>query len=132
MIKERVVLKNNNLKVIHQNNQKNIDDFKYTLGINFLLSNQNYFSYRLRDFEAPAFGSCHFTQSDPNLEQIFLPNKSMIYYRDKNDLIELINYYLVSSDGKKKSMEIAKNARKIAKTNTWISRLDRIKDFFEE
>ena len=56
----------------------------------------------------------------------------MIYYRDSNDLIELINYYLVSSDGRKKSMEIAKNARKIAKNNTWISRLDKIKDFFEE
>ena len=132
LIRERVVLKNNNLKVLNQNNQKNIDDFKYTLGINFLFSNQNYFSYRLRDFEAPSFGSCHFTQSDPNLEKIFLPNTSMIYYRDSNDLIELINYYLVSSDGRKKSMEIAKNARKIAKNNTWISRLDKIKDFFEE
>ena len=63
---------------------------------------------------------------------LIFTNKSMIYYRDSNDLIELINYYLVSSDGRKKSMEIANRARKIAKLNTWTSRLDKIKDFFEE
>ena len=131
LLKEKVKIKNDNFNVLTQNNQKTLDEYKYTLGINFLFSNPNNFSYRLRDFEAPASGTCHFTQSDPNLEGIFLPNKSMLYYKDCTDLTDLIKYYLLSADGQAKAIEIARNAREIAKKNTWNSRLEKIINFFE-
>jgi len=109
----------------------NIDDFKYTLGLNYLFSNAKKASYRLRDFESAAHGTCHFTNSDINLEKVFEPNKSMIFYNDKDDLIEILDYYLRTKEGQKKSSEIAYNARKIAEKNTWTNRLNSLFEFIK-
>ena len=93
---------------------------------------RQHFSYRLRDFEAPAHGTCHFTQNDPNLEKIFLPNISMIYYRDKKDLIEIANFYLNTKVGKTEAKKIGLKAREVAKNNTWGKRLEEIYKYFEK
>jgi len=132
LINENVSIKNNNICIIPTYINENIDNYKFTLGINYLFSNEKHFSYRLRDFEAPAHGTCHLTQTDPNLEKIFLPNISMIYYRDKKDLIEIANFYLNTKAGKKEARKIGLKAREVAKKNTWGKRLEEIYKYFEK
>ena len=132
LISENVPIKNGNILIIPSSINEKIDNYKFTLGINYLFSNEKYFSYRLRDFESPAHGSCHLTQTDPNLEKIFLPNISMLYYRDKQDLIEMVNYYLNTKVGKIEAKKIGLKAREVAKNNTWGKRLEEIYKYFEE
>tara|TARA_Y100001978_G_scaffold201075_1_gene218636 strand:- start:1466 stop:2590 length:1125 start_codon:yes stop_codon:yes gene_type:complete len=132
ILKENISLKKNNLIQIPTNKKTNIDQYKYSLGINFLFSNKNEFSYRLRDFECPAHGSCHFTHYDQNLEKIFLPNISMLYYKDEKELIELTDFYINTKEGQQKAREISINARKVAKSNTWNSRFDDILKYFKK
>ena len=132
LISENVPIKNGNILIIPSSINENIDNYKFTLGINYLFSNEKYFSYRLRDFESPAHGTCHLTQTDPNLEKIFLPNISMLYYRDKQDLIEMANYYLNTKVGKIEAKKIGLKAREVAKNNTWGKRLEEIYKYFEE
>lgn len=120
--------KSDNIKIYSQNEALTLEKFKYTLGINFLFSS-NYTSYRLRDFEAAAIGSCHFTHNDINLESIYVPDKAMIYYRDIQDLIEKLNFYTLDNVGRLRAKEIAFNARYESKKNTWEERIKSLLTF---
>lgn len=121
---------NENITLIDQNKKIFLGDYKYTLGINFLFSSKNN-SYRLRDFEAASFGTCHFSNSDLNLEKFYLPNKHMLYYRDKKDLIEMINFYMYTEKGRILSKEIAFKAREESNNHTWEKRLEKLLSFIE-
>ena len=100
------------------------------MGINFLFSSKKT-SYRLRDFEAASYGSCHFSNSDQNLEKVFVPNKHMLYYRDRKDLIEMLNYYMYTEKGRFLSKEIADNAREESINHTWEKRFEKLLFFLE-
>ena len=117
--------------ILPSDSKINIDNFKFTLGLNYLFSNTKFTSYRLRDFESAAYGTCHITNCDKNLEKVFEPNKSMVFYRDEKDLIEIVDYYMRTKEGQEKAQEIAINARKISEKNTWDNRLNSLLEFIE-
>ncbi|MBU2544926.1 glycosyltransferase [Patescibacteria group bacterium] len=56
------------------------------------------FAINARDFEAPACGALLFTHDIVDIYDYFVPNKEIITYRDFNDAIKKIKYYLKNQE----------------------------------
>jgi spore maturation protein CgeB len=73
-----------------------------------------------RDFEVPMTGVAYMTTYNHELAQYFEPGKEIIFYKDSNELINKINYYLEHS---KEAVKIGLAGRKRALTDhTWEKR----------
>jgi spore maturation protein CgeB len=49
---------------------------------------------RLRDFEAPMSGALYLTERQPELEEYFVPGQEVLAYADRDELLELVRFYL--------------------------------------
>ena len=49
---------------------------------------------RLREFEAPMSGALYLTEYQPELEEYFTVGKEVLCYRDREDLLDQVRYYL--------------------------------------
>ncbi|WP_231283030.1 glycosyltransferase [Helicobacter cetorum] len=79
---------------------------------------------KLRDFDAPMSGGAYLTTYNPDLEKLFSKD-SMIFYKDKEDLISKAKYYL---EHKNELEQIRKQAFKEASTKHTYEK--RLKDMF--
>jgi spore maturation protein CgeB len=57
---------------------------------------------RLRDFEAPMSGAFYMVEYMPELEEFFEPDKEIVFYADKYDLADKVEYYLVHEEEREK------------------------------
>ena len=81
-----------------------------------------------RDFEAPGCGSLLLTKETEEIAEYFVPDEEIITYKDANDAVEKIKYYLKNEDEREK---IAKNGyERVMKEHTIKNRLWGIFEFF--
>ena len=55
----------------------------------------------------------------------------MLYYRDRQDLIEMLRFYIYTEKGRILAKEIAEKARAESLNHTWEKRLDKLLNFLE-
>ena len=77
-----------------------------------------------RDFEVPACGGFLLTQENPELYEYFEPGKEIAVYRDTEDLVEKIQYYLTHHEERERIRK-AGYAR-FLKDHTMLARLEAI------
>lgn len=66
------------------------------------LSKINHDTYTRRCFEIPAAGAFLFCPYTGDLAEMFEENKEIVFYRDKQDFVEKIRYYLVHEEEREK------------------------------
>jgi len=77
-----------------------------------------------RTFEIPGAGSFQLTDYKKSLENLFEADREIVYYKNENDLLEKISYYLENEDERKR---IAKRGNEIAgKKHTFRHRAETI------
>ena len=77
-----------------------------------------------RDFEVPLIGSLYMNESNEKIANYYVPDKEIVLYKDRDDLVEKIKYYLEHDE--ERDM-IAKAGRERAlRDHTWEKRFDYI------
>ena len=77
-----------------------------------------------RDFEVPACGGFLLTQENPELNEYFEPGKEIAVYRDTDDLLEKIEYYLAHDEERERVRKAG--YERFLKEHTMLSRLEAI------
>ncbi len=96
-----------------------------TLGFGFMGKAENV-RLKGRDFEVPMTGAAYITSFNKDLAKYFEDGKEIIFYKDKNDLLDKIRFYLKNPE---KAVEIGMNARKRSlKEHTWEKRWMKVLD----
>ena len=93
------------------------------LGIGTVGYNEDLFTMKLRDFDAPMSGALYITHRTPELEQIFKEDQEIAFYKDESEAAMKIRYFL---EHRQKLEQIGANARAKASTQyTWDIRLQK-------
>lgn len=96
---------------------------KIAIGFSDSWANEN-FDIPGRDFEVPLIGPMYLTQYNAKIADYYIPGQEIVLYKDKQDLLEKIRYYL-NNDNEREN--IAKNGRMRAlNDHTWEKRFDYI------
>ncbi|HYE75265.1 MAG TPA: glycosyltransferase [Blastocatellia bacterium] len=90
---------------------------KIVLGINLINSIELYFSNRT--FLTLASGGFHLTSYVPGLETMFENHKHLVWFRDENECLELIDYYLKRP---KKRQSVADAGQRLVRQRYSLSR----------
>lgn len=64
------------------------------LGMGYIDDDERLVGFKQRDFEATLAGGLYITTYNPDLEDCFLPDREIVFYRDAADLIVKLRYYL--------------------------------------
>ncbi len=100
-------------------------DSLLTLGFGFMGKAENV-SLKGRDFEVPMTGTAYITSSNEDLAKYFVEGKEIIFYKDENDLLDKIRFYLINPG---KAVEIGLNARiRSLREHTWEKRWLKVLD----
>tara|TARA_B100001057_G_scaffold251918_1_gene252148 strand:+ start:1499 stop:2524 length:1026 start_codon:yes stop_codon:yes gene_type:complete len=85
-------------------------------------------TYTTRSLEIPAAGALLIAEETEDHKKLFKENKEAVFFKNKNELLEKIRYYLLNNEKRKK---IAKSGRNRMKQHdlTWKSNIKKI--FFE-
>lgn len=94
---------------------------KIVLGIGYIGHSKKIVTLKQRDFDALFTGALYITSRNPDLEEILIDKQHVVYYDNKQDLIEKVKYYLKHDEER---IAIAHNAmhQGLAK-HTWDIRL---------
>lgn len=79
---------------------------------------------RLRDFEAPMSGAFYMVQAFDELAEFFEPGKEVVFFGDKQDLLEKARYYL-KHDAERKVIQQA-GLRRARAQHTWQKRFQSV------
>lgn len=94
---------------------------KIVLGIGYIGHSRKIVTLKQRDFDALFTGALYITSRNPDLEEILIDGKHIIYYDDKKDMVTKVKYYL---EHEKERVAIAENALREGMTrHTWDIRL---------
>ena len=108
--------------VMEDNYYKVLNNSKIGLGF---LNNEVGDEYTTRSLEIPASGSLLLAEKTRYHKKLFKENEEAVFFRNHNDLLEKINYYL--SNNKKREKIARSGKKKIQKLNlTWKSNLKKI------
>lgn len=66
------------------------------LGIGTVGYNNDLFTLKLRDFDAPMAGALYITHRTPELQQLFLEDEEIAFYRDEHQAAEKIKNFLAT------------------------------------
>ena len=94
-----------------EDNNKFFNECKIVLGIGTVGHCKDFYTQKLRDFDAPLSGAVYVTHNNEDLKQLFTENEEIILCDTIEDYIEKIKYLL---HNEKKRQSISKNAYKKA------------------
>lgn len=69
-----------------------------TLGFGYVGNGTKVLGLKGRDFEIPLTGTAYLTTYNKNLSEFFEEDKEILFYRNKQDLLEKIQYYISRPD----------------------------------
>lgn len=93
---------------------------KIILGLGTIGHCTDFYSLKLRDFDGPMSGSFYLTHDNPDLHQLYKIGREIATYRDVEDCIEKVKWYL-SHDEERESIASAGRQRAL-NDHTWIRR----------
>lgn len=95
---------------------------KIALGVSRCQSHEGYLT--MRYFEAPACGCFFLADYCKGLEKMFIDKEHMVFVRDTDDVVELVEYYLDNEDEREK---IARQGRRfMLQHHTYVNRVETI------
>lgn len=107
-----------------EKNNEFFNQCKIVLGIGTVGHCEDFYTLKLRDFDAPMSGSLYVTHKNPDLVNLFEPDKEMVFCKDVNEYKEKINYYLKNEDRLK---AVADQGHKKAKEfHTYATRFEKL------
>ncbi len=97
---------------------------------NISYSSRGNLAVNARDFEGPACGALLFTHDTEDIREYFIPGKEIITYRDFDDAIEKLKYYL-SHDDEREKIACAGHER-VLRDHTYEKRFHQIFSFIKD
>ena len=95
---------------------------RIVLGVGTIGYCTDFYSLKMRDFDAPMSGSLYLTHHNPDFENLFVIGKEIEAYRTPKECVEKVVYYLNYSD---KTELIARAGRlRAAKEHSWEKRFN--------
>lgn len=92
--------------------------------VNFPTTGAGYTNVKVGIFEAAATGRLIMTEYFEEMERFFEYDKEIVGYKDKNDLIEKLHYYLANPNKAKMIADAGK--KRCADSHTWKNRLNNL------
>ena len=93
---------------------------KIVLGVGTVGHCDNFYALKMRDFDGPLSGSCYITHDNPDLYQLYEVGKEILTYRDVEECLRKVTYYLANNEKREK---IAKAGyMRAIKEHTWDKR----------
>lgn len=71
---------------------------KIILGIGYIGHSKKIVTLKQRDFDALFTGALYITSRNPDLEELLIDGKHIVYYDNKQDMIEKVKYYLAHDE----------------------------------
>ncbi len=81
---------------------------------------------RLREFEVPMCGGVHLVNRFPELLEYFEEDKEMLFYDDKEEMLDKIKFYLHPKQDKARHSIRQKARQRSVADHTWINRFQKI------
>ncbi len=97
---------------------------KIVLGVGTIGYSDDFYSLKMRDFDGPMSGSCYVTGDNPDLYELYIPEKELVLYKSVHDCITKIKWLLNNEDEREKIAQ-AGRARALA-DHTWQKRFETV------
>lgn len=100
---------------------------KIILGVGTIGHSDDFYTLKLRDFDATMSGSCYLTHPNPDLHLLFEVGRELLTYSSADECVEKVRYYLEHDDERE---AIAAAGRKRAeRDHTWTKRFSAVLGF---
>lgn len=83
-----------NGRIVTEDVPKLFAQSKIILGIGTIGHCCDFYALKMRDFDGPMAGSCYLTHDNPDLHALYEVGKEIVTYRDINECVEKVKYYL--------------------------------------
>ena len=93
---------------------------KIVLGCGTILHCEDFYALKMRDFDGPMSGSLYMTHDNPDLYELFVPNREIVLFRKLPEMIAKVKYYL-GHDEEREQIARAGQVR-AARDHTWQQR----------
>lgn len=103
---------------------------KIILGVGTIGHSSDFYTLKMRDFDAPMSGSLYLTHDNSDLRMLFSVGKEIATYRSIEDCVAKAKYYLAHSD-EREALAQAGRQRAIAE-HTWDSRFSALFSILKE
>jgi spore maturation protein CgeB len=100
---------------------------KIILGIGTIGHSPDFYTLKIRDFDATMAGSCYLTHPNPDLSLLFEVGKELVTYVDSDDCVAKVKYYL-ERDEEREAIAIAGRLR-CEREHTWAGRFAKVIDW---
>ena len=97
---------------------------KIVLGVGTIGYCKDFYALKMRDFDGPMSGSLYLTHRNPDLEDLFVIGKEIECYRNVDECVEKVHYYLKHPD-EAESIGRAGRAR-AEQEHTWEKRFEKL------
>jgi len=67
---------------------------KIVLGCGTILYCEDFYALKMRDFDGPMSGSLYMTHNNPDLHELFVPEKEIVLFDDLPEMVQKVRYYL--------------------------------------
>ena len=102
---------------------------KIVLGVGTIGHCEDFYAFKMRDFDGPMSGSCYVTHDNPDLQLVYKVGEDIVTYRSVDDCIDKVRWYLSHEDERER---VAQAGRARALTDhTWDKRFQCLVDFLK-
>ena len=102
---------------------------KIVLGVGTIGHCEDFYAFKMRDFDGPMSGSCYVTHDNPDLQLVYKVGEDIVTYRSVDDCIDKVRWYLSHEDERER---VAQAGRARALTDhTWDKRFQGLVDFLK-
>ena len=93
---------------------------RIVLGVGTIGHCRDFYSLKMRDFDAPMSGSCYLTHDNPDLHGLYVAGEEIVTYVKANDCVEHVRY-LLAHEAERESIARRGHARAL-RDHTWDKR----------
>jgi hypothetical protein len=93
---------------------------KIVLGVGTIGHCRDFYALKMRDFDGPMSGSLYATHDNPDLHNLFEPDREIVLFRDTADCVKRVRHYL-ARDAEREAVAAAGRSR-ARRDHTWHSR----------
>ena len=105
-----------------ENTNRFFNECKIVLGVGTVGYCEDFYSLKLRDFDAPMSGVFYITHDNKDLNELYRVDKEIVTYRTVNECVEKVKYYLKNDSDREYIAKAGYN--RAIKEHTWEKRFD--------
>jgi spore maturation protein CgeB len=94
------------------------------LGVGTIGYCEDFYSLKMRDFDAPMSGSLYITHNNPDLARVYEVGKEIVTYKTIDECVEKVNFYLNQPEQANRIAEAG--YKRAMKDHTWKCRFEKL------